>query len=245
MSAPAPATRQRALAGLSTLGRREFATIWHKLNLDKPGALASPLAEVLLEIADKYGAAAATLAADWYDEARDAAGMPGSFQVPVAAPPTQGRVNALARWGVGPLFGADPRGDVALTLLSGGLQRLILNQARDTTFDAVATDPVGARYARHASANACAFCALMATRGATYASESSALTTSGHGSRPLGEKYHDDCHCAVVEVFPGQDYREAPYVKAWRAAYADAPTTNGRIDLRDTLSSMRQTLGSN
>lgn len=280
MSVTAPAVRQAALSGLADLSRRELAEIWRKLNLDRPGALSTPLAEILLAIADKYGEAAAALAAEWYEEARDDAGMTGSFAVPVADLPESTRFDALARWGVTPLFGADPNPAAALTRLSGGLQRLVLDQARDTTFAAVEADPVRPRFARHASANACAFCALMATRGAVYASEADALTVTGRslggtdyramrkgaerdtllagsrartvaqggrsrrrgGKRSPGEKYHDDCHCAVVEVFPGQQYDEAPYVKAWRDAYAAAPA---RADLHTALSSMRGTLDSN
>ena len=274
MPTPAPHERQRALSTLTTLSKRDLAAIWRKLDLSRPDKLAEPLAQVLAEIADKYGAAAAALAADWYDEARDDAGAPGRFRAIVADPPDTERIGALSRWGVGPLFGANPDGATALSLLVGGLQRIVINQARDTTFGSVGLDPARPRYARHASANACAFCALMATRGAVYASEDDALRVTGHNlggqdyrkmrrtgasresilagvrvdgrkgrptKRPLGEKYHDDCHCVAVEVFPGTEYDEAPYVAKWR----DANKASKGDGTKATLAEMRQALGTN
>lgn len=232
MPSPSPSSRQAALRGLTRLFVADLSTVWRKLNLSSPGKLADPLSQLLQAIADKYGVAAATLAADWYDESRTDAGVPGSFTASPADIPDATRFDALARWGVGPLFGGSPDEALALNLIAGGLQRIILNANRDTITGATAADPAKPRWARHASANACAFCALMASRGPVYRSQSSA----GDGA-----KYHDDCHCAVIEVFPGQRYDEAPYVAKWREAYGNAP--NG--DLSKALASMREQLGTN
>jgi hypothetical protein len=149
--------------------------------------------------------------------------------------PDPGRFDTLARWGVGPLFGADPNSGLALSLLSGGLQRIVFDGGRDTSAGSAALDPAKPTYARHASANACAFCALMATRGAVYTSKDAAervgysargRTRTG-GTRSKGEKYHDDCHCVAVVVWPGQEYKPAPYVAKWEQAYLDA---DGSLD---------------
>ena len=279
MPAPSPRERQQVLSALAALSTRDLSTIWRKLNLSAPDKLADPLAEVLAAITDRYGAAAASLAADWYDEARDDARAAGRFSAVIAPAPGTDRLEALSRWGVAPLFGAAPDGSAALSLIAGGLSRLVLDQARDTTAASVALDPAGPRFARHASANACAFCALMATRGAAYTSEQDALRVTGRSlggkdyrkmrrtgtaresilagsraatvaqggrkgrptKRPPGSKYHDDCHCVAIEVFPGAEYAEAPYVSKWRDAYSDA---NGG-GTKATLAEMRQTLGTN
>lgn len=286
MSAPSAAERQEAFRALTTLSRRDLAAIWRKLDLSHPDRLAEPLAQVLAEIADKYGTAAASLAADWYDEARADAAVGGAFTAAPAQLPDADRFDALSRWGVGPLFGANPDAAAALSLIAGGLQRIVIDQARDTTAGNVALDPSGPTYARHASANACAFCAMLATRGAVYASSGDALRVTGHSlggtdyrkmhrlgtsresifagsraktiaqggrkgretTREIGAKYHDDCHCTVIEVFPGQEYAEAPYVAQWRETYNNVKATGGpndAIDLKATLSSMRQALDAN
>ncbi|HET6865459.1 MAG TPA: hypothetical protein VFH80_06030 [Solirubrobacteraceae bacterium] len=269
MPAPSAAERQQVLATVATAARRELEAVWSKLNHGKPADLAPTLAEVLAAIADRYGAAAASLAADWYDQARLDAGAPGRFTAQLAPAPSQDRLDVLARWGIGPLFGADPSPVAALSLLAGGMQRLVLDQARDTTASSVAADPAKPRYARHASANACAFCALLASRGPVYHSEASALTVGGRGTdvatnvgrtrgrkaqgvkprgtQALGDRYHDDCHCTAVEVFPGQHYDAAPYVAEWDAAYVRATKATAKsgeaIDLSKVLAHMRQDLG--
>lgn len=259
---------RKAQASLAYRAKLEVAGAWPKLATLRPDQTAVVMADLLHEIGLKYGSAAASLAADYYDELRVAAGVAGSFTAIASDLPPADRFEALARWGVGPLFGAEPNRDTALNLMVGGLTRIVLNGARQTIADSVAADPGKPTYARHASANACAFCALLASRGAVYTSSSAAGVVVGRGTalstnigrtkgrkaqgirergaRKLGDKYHDDCHCAAVPVWPGQQYEEAPYVAKWRDAYANAPATPGKpIDVKETLTSMRADLGSN
>lgn len=273
----------------STLSARavsDLRRVWPRLLTMRPDGMAEALALVLAEVTDRYGAASAALAAEWFEELREGAGVGGSFRAGAAALPSTERLEVLARWGVGPLFGADPDPVTALSLVSGGLARQVLGVGRDTLMESIAADPASPRYARHASANACAFCAMLATRGPVYWSEASARRVTGEnlggkdyrkarrldgsltaerraeilrGSRArtvaqggrkgrdttqaLGDKYHDDCHCTVVPVWPGQRYEEAPYVEKWRAAYSEAHE-NG-MTAKETLSGMRHALGSN
>lgn len=284
MPAPSPAEQQRIYARLAALSERELAGIWRGLNLAKPDRLADPLAEVLAVLVEKYGSAGATLAADWYDEARDDAKAAGTFRAMPATPPEPERVQALARWGVGPLFGANPNGVTALSLLAGGLQREVLKMPRSTVEGSATLDPAGPSYARHASANACAFCRMLATRGAVYTSKDAAERVTGQnlggtdyrkmrqlgtprgallaglrqstrdrGGRklrdtiqPLGDKYHDRCHCVSVAVWPGQTFDEAPYVQQWRQQYNDSIATHGAhgaIDPKATLANWRDEFG--
>lgn len=266
-----------AQAGLSRRAQRELAAAWDKLLRLPPDKVADALKPVLVEIVEKYGSASGALAADWFDEMRELAGVEGRFAAQVATLPSAERLEVLARWGIGPLFGADPDPVGALTITSGALDRMVLGVGRETTQEAVAADPAQPRYARHASANACAFCAMLATRGAVYTSVENAGGVTGEklggkdyrkmpeqgvgreqilaGSRartvaqggrkgratkrPLGEKYHDACHCVVVPVW-GDEYEEAPYVARWREAYAAAPAGT-----KATLASMRADLGTN
>ena len=70
------------------------------------------------------------------------------------------------------------------------------------------------RWMRHASANACGFCRMIVTRhvgeaGTFYGSKEAAEGVVGRrgqarGSRSVGDKYHDHCHCtAVVDLQVG------------------------------------------
>lgn len=62
--------------------------------------------------------------------------------------------------------------------LQGSAMRAVFDGSRDTMIHNVDRER-GARWARHASANACGFCRMMATRGAVYRSEEAATTVGG------------------------------------------------------------------
>lgn len=268
MPAPTASERQQLLGSLTTLSLRELREVWRRLNLSQPDRLREPLAEILEEIADRYGSGAATLAADWYDEHRADVGLGGAYAAAPAALPERERFEALSGWSAGALFGDAAAPALALSRLEGGLARIVFDQARDTTALAVQSDPAGPTYARHASANACAFCMMLATRGPTYTSAAAAQSVVGRGtdastnvgrtsgrmalgvrergSQSMGDGYHDHCKCTAIEVFPGETYEEAPYVAEWRKTYNDVKVTGGKYDAIDpkaTLAEMRKSLG--
>jgi hypothetical protein len=220
---------QRALDDLTTLAIRDLLAVWATLDTADALATSRALQDALPDLVNTYGAVAATLAADFYEDLRaDAVG--GSFSAVLAAPSSE-RTLAMSRWAAGALFSQTPDAALTLSRLSGGVQRGVAGADRDTIAASVGADPLGPRYARHASGNACAFCALVATRGPVYRSESTA-----------GGKYHDHCHCVAVPVWPGQ----APYAAKWDKAYRDATkatTASGEpIDLNKVLAHMRQSL---
>lgn len=159
--------------------------------------------------------------------------------------------------------------------LTGPVQRYVNTSARDTLSGNA--DREGVVWARHASANACAFCRMLATRLAVYTSEDAAGQVVGRGqemsladrraraagrsrrergrfmaggrrprgTRALGEKYHDNCHCIPVPVRAGDVYEPPPYVAEWDQQYIDATNETpgigryGAIDTRAVLAHMR------
>lgn len=190
------------------------------------------------ELVLTWGLVAGDLAAVWYDEA--APSLP--YRAKVAPPPPVEKFAKSADWALNVGTGV-----ASLAMLEGVLQRGVWDMARDTTMFNVESES-GAGWARHASANACEFCRLMATRGAVYASKESATLVGGRGKdvstnfradgtrkrggqaggvRPrgtqkLGDKYHDHCHCMAVEIRPGGSYEPPPYVAEWEEEYARA-----------------------
>lgn len=268
---------QRALAALS--GRVEDALTagWGQVDPFDSRSVA-----VLVEmLGQTYGDAAATVAADWYEVQRLEAGFADGFPAVLPDEPDASRFEALARWGTGPMYAATPDSAAALSLIGGGLQRIVADMARSTILTSVSQDSAAIGWARHASANACAFCAMLATRGAVYKTQAGALSVTGvnlggtdyrkmrrtgatregilRGSRattidqggrkgratkrPLGERYHDHCHCVAIPVFG--TYEPAPYVAGWRQVYADSTVRRpgGAIDTKATLAEMRSALG--
>jgi hypothetical protein len=222
---------QSSVDDVGALALADTLTFWRGLDVSNPPAVDAELRAFLPDLFDAWVPLAAEVGASFYEEARDSAGAPGVFTVELAEAPSLERVNALAGWAASPLFSATPSVELALSKLVGGAQRVVSGGARDTVELAARKDPGEPKFARHASANACAFCAMLATRGPAYRSEGSA-----------GGKYHDHCHCVAVPVW-GDEYEPAPYVKRWESAYVDARSKLRKPTTQDTLTLMRQSLG--
>lgn len=129
-----------------------------------------------------------------------------------------------------------PPDDVVLSRLASSSQRMVFDASRDTVISNGEKQKV--KFARYASANACAFCRLMATRGPVYNTEQSATTVVGKhgiptGTRQLGQKYHDACRCVAVPVPEGQTYEPPDYIQNWQTEYEQA-----RSDVFDSRDAM-------
>lgn len=221
------------------------------------------------EIVTPYTAAGADIGAAAYDSQPS---LNQTFRAAPADPPPAAKLEKSAEWAL-----ATGNGDAAIQLLTGAATRALFDSLRETIWDNAAAEP-GARWARHASANACGFCRMLVTRhvgpNATfYDTEQSATRVVGRspsltladrrsiaaglmtreqamasrkfysswrqaaragkrvgdlkerrtrGSRELGEKFHDNCHCTAVAVRPGQVYEPPAYVEQWNEDYMDA-----------------------
>lgn len=171
---------------LVRLAEHDLAVLWRQAS-SAVGAK-ELLLDVLPGLVAVYGAAAATVAADWYDEVRSDAGARGRFSALAADLPGDGRIDALAGWGITPLFSANPDFDTALVRVSGGLQRIIANAGRDTVTSSSVRDPQARGWER-VGAGDCAFCADLIGRGAVYSEESADFQA------------HDHCQCSASPVF--------------------------------------------
>lgn len=150
------------------------------------------------ELVQAYGDAAALLAADFYDELRDVPPSASRFRAVLADPPDSAQARASARWGLGPLFTAQPDPTQALLNLAGSAQRLVLQSGRDTVFTASNRDPVRTAFARIPVGKTCPFCTMVASRGFVYGSAERAGESN---------TWHDDCDCVIV---PGRSPGDLP-----------------------------------
>lgn len=126
------------IAHLATLANRDLAGLWDEVS-DAVRAREA-LRDVLPALVDRYGAASATLAAEWYDDLRAKRAIRGAFTAIPADLGTAG-ADVLAGVAVGPLFSVEPDWSAAQTLAEGGLQRRIANYARVTITAASIQDP--------------------------------------------------------------------------------------------------------
>lgn len=204
--------RKQILAEVNRLAGRQLDAGWAAAQ--NASDFAAYMRAFYPELANTWYLTAADLSAVWYDEAAAT-----SYSASAASAPSVERWQASLGWA---LSNSD-----ALGLLAGSLQRTVFDGARDTTILNVEREP-GARWARHASANACEFCRMLATRSAAYLSRDTAMQS------------HDNCHCLPVEVRPGGTYDPPDYVSKWADEYEAARKESGSSDPKRILAAWRQ-----
>lgn len=213
----------------------QFQAGWTQLGLTSASLLTpsgtSAVQALLADIVSVWGEVAGTVAADFYDELREVADVPGSFTALVPDPLNEAQVNGIVDWAVRPRD-EDLDVDAMLALIEGPAQRLIRQAQREAIAESARRDPARARVARiPMGAETCAFCLVLASRGYVYRSEESA---------GRGNSYHDFCDCEQditwsrnPELPDGYDPGEL-YGK-----YDDARRAAGSADIRKVLKQLR------
>ncbi len=198
------ANRLRAdLAQLTDIAFDDLGVLWRQFNTADEAQ--AGLQDVLPQLVAVYGSAAASLAADWYDDLREEQGVPGRFGAVVADLPDELGTTALAGYAAGSLYRPVPDWDAALTLTRGGMQRRIANMARGTITGSAIADPSAKGWQR-VGVGACkqGFCDMLIARGAVY-SEATADFAS-----------HDHCKCSAQPAWGGREIPVKPYTPSLR-----------------------------
>lgn len=89
-------------------------------------------------------------------------------------------------------FSAQAAARNGLVKVLGATTRLVLGGGRDTILESVAADTQVTHWQRVTSGEPCAFCAMLATRGAAFTAEESA-----------GFEAHDHCSCSAEAAYEG------------------------------------------
>lgn len=209
----APAALRKSVDQLVGYASRDLSALWREVNDAAQARVA--LMDVLPALVETYGSAAATLAATWYDDAREKAAVRGAFSAIPVEPSDRG-ARALAGWATS--TATDMTTLQALVL--GGLQRRIADNVRGTIAGSSIADPSAQGWAR-AGAGGCTsgFCDMLIGRGAVY-SESTADFAS-----------HDNCQCYAVPAFDGQPRPVKRYTPSLRNV-SDADRARVREYLR-------------
>lgn len=236
MATPAEVAAYRASQqDVVALATADLAEWWANLDVSDARAAVAALEAYVPELVAAYGDMAATVAADWYDALREQAQVPGRYRAVLGDVAPAGQAQVAARWAAGPLFGGNPQR--ALSLLAGSAQRLVQQGGRHTLRRNTVQDPSGPRWARApGGSKPCAWCRMLASRGAVYLSRKSA----GGG---VDNDWHDECNCQPVPVWGQQ---ELPYdADALYQQYADARAAAGSGDPKAIAAQMRKDLGVN
>lgn len=218
---------------VTALAYRELLAFWRTLDLSDPVAAVRALEAFLPEVIHAYGEVGASAAADFYDNLREqspAARRAYSAVMGDAVPIEQ--IRASTRWAGGPLF--QPRADFAEAALAGVIgitDRYVKAAARQTISHNVARD-AGARYARVTSGSTCAFCMVLASRGAVYVTEASA-----------SEHYHAHCDCVPTPVWAPTDLPDGYDLGGLQQKYEAAKKTTDSGSLKEITAALREQHG--
>ena len=176
MPSPAEvANFQQLLATLSGKAVAAVTALWNTLQDLDTDTRWKALETAFPAVVDPFLSASGTLAAEWYASLDPTA----ACAVEIAPPIPKGALAANANWALTQI-------DV-ISALAGSVERQVFNQSRETLLSNVERE--GVKWARYASANACEFCRMLATRGAVYASEAAAGRVVGRGKDlTLGER---------------------------------------------------------
>src|SRR3569832_286571 len=214
--------QRRAQRGLSRLLTRDIRGL---RRLIIPSRLEASIPEWIVAVralVEQYGAASASLAADYYESERVAAAVTGRFTVPLVGPPSDEQVENSLRWATKDVWERDldapattdaqrepleTRLEQAEKKAEAVAQKLVTDQGRGTVQEAVRQDRQATAWARSAALGACAFCKLLATRGVVYKRDTA------------GFRAHDGCHCGVVPVFKGQRFELSDPAREWERIY--------------------------
>lgn len=197
---------------LVRLANRDLARLWWLVSAG--ASTETALRDLLPAIITEYGQVGAALAAEWYDDQRDKAGVKGRYTaIPLDADDRGSQ--ALIGWAL-----ATATDDASLqTLILGGAQRRVADHVRYTVTGSSVADPAARGWQRVTDGNGCAFCTMLAGRGSVY-SEAGADFAS-----------HDSCGCSAVPAWKGQPVPVKPYTPSTRTA-TDADRARVREYLR-------------
>lgn len=178
---PASVLLRRDIAELNRLMANDVSRMW--AGAETVDAVEEALRDVLPELIATYGSAAATVAADWYDDLRERASAPKRFTA-IPAQITETGTQALIGW-------AKSEATDFLTFqgfVLAGSQRRMANFSRFTVTGSSTADP-SARGWRRVGVGECDFCQMLLDRGAVY-SEATADFEA-----------HDGCQCGAEPEF--------------------------------------------
>lgn len=239
------------LTSLSTAALADLQALLRELDGLSPERSKAVLFEAFPELFNPYAAASSAVSATFYEEVREMSGITGSFEAQTLDEVEAPRWNSLIGAGTAPSMFEQGGNMLLYSFLSGGLTQILTEMAADTIVGNAAIDPAPMGYQRVPKPGCCAFCGMLASRGAAYSSEDAATGVVGRGvpvgktrgkrggqgkgirargSRGVGERFHDHCKCRAVPVSRGNSVQMQSDADAYYDSYAAA--RNSVSDIR-------------
>lgn len=240
-----PAARYRAAqAGLARLLVRDMRRL---RRLIVPSRLRTSVADWITAsrtVVDQYAAHSADLASDYYRAQREAARVPGQWSPPAPELPPQDQVDNSLRWAASDLWPRDPadpgtteaqrlpleqRLDAAEARAEGAAQKAVADAGRAQVRTAASQDRRAVGLARWCRTDGCAFCKLMASRGAVYRLIPGYRQPNIEAEGGVWQ-FHDHCQCGIRVVWAGEKFELSPAAQQWADLYEKHAANAGTGD---------------
>lgn len=231
------------LGQLSTAALVDLRALLSSVQGQAPEQQRAVIVEAFPEVFDPYAIATSQVTATFYEELRGMSDVSGAFQAETLESVEAGRWRALAGFGTAPAVFEQGGSLLAYSLLAGGLTSVLSEASADTVVGNASVDRAPVRFQRVPSPGCCAFCGMLASRGAAYSSKAAASGVVGRGvdvsktrgrrggqargvrsrgSRGIGQEFHDHCKCRAVPVFGDNSVELQSGATKYFESYADA-----------------------
>lgn len=215
-----PTTRQHYAAQAALAAA--LASAIRDLGIDPTG---DDYISAAAELAHEFSFGAVTLAADYYLDARELAGVKSTFSPIETTPWDAGRIAAYIETSVADIDEAARE----LTVESLA-QRITLDAGTDDLFTNIEADREAKRWARVTRPGACSFCLMLAARGAQYRTEGSANFRAHNVVDGKGGL----CRCDVEPLF-GDAYEPPAHVRAAASLWSESTDGLSGADARNAF----------
>lgn len=185
---PGPEETRRALQVITGAA---VTTASGLISVENPDQTRAALLEAAPPIVAFYSDGSSALAADHYDDLRDAAQVTSRFRAEPIVEVRDDKIRTGVLWATEPLFLDEPDDVLAASRLAEIVQYETARSFHDTITTNTKRDPAAAGWQRHTSGSGCKFCRMLSGRGAVYRADTARFAS------------HPNCSCTASPVFDG------------------------------------------
>ena len=187
---------------------------------ESPRVQREALKDIFPELADQYVGATSMVAAEFFDELMQIQDVAKPVAADTLLLEDPNRWRSLVDWSADDYVFDRLGSDQVYSRLAGGLTRSLTEAASDTMIGNAGLQGSALFAQRVPKPGCCAFCSMLASRGAVYSADSASRVVGRgqpvgssprakgikpRGSQALGEKFHDYCRCEVVTLTPDNE----------------------------------------